>query len=79
MSSGGTKYVTLPAGHDATPVGRVAPAEAGDSAPVADPSAAPPAEAPAAPPAEAPAAEWVWNWKSIHDLFKRKFLQWGLY
>ena len=53
MSSGGTKYVTLPAGHDATPVGRVAPAEAGDSTPVAAPSAAPPAEAPA----EAPAAE----------------------
>ena len=56
MSSGGTKYVTLPAGHDATPVGSVAPAGFGDSAPPAAPAAAAPAEAPPAP-AEAPAAE----------------------
>ena len=33
MSSGGTKYVTLPAGHDATPVGAVAPPGFGDAVP----------------------------------------------
>ena len=53
MSSGGTKYVTLPMGHDTTPVGSVAPPGFGAAA--SPPSggggiATPPA-------AEAPAAE----------------------
>ena len=50
MSSGGTKYVTLPAGHDATPVGLVAPPGFGE----AGPSSPPPA--PTNPPAPDAAA-----------------------
>ena len=51
MSSGGTKYVTLPAGHDATPVGSVAPPGFGEAGPPPAPTT-PPTPNPEAPPAE---------------------------